>query len=557
MPAKVAIVTRTKDRPLLLKRAIDSVAKQTFQDWTQVIVNDGGDAAKVDALVDALPAALKARLSVLHHPDSLGMQAASNAGIESSESDFICIHDDDDQWDPAFLEKTVGFLETEGAKSPYQGVVAGTEEVIETIGSKNRIKEISRKPHIPLEEISLFRMGYENPFPPIAFCFRRSAWKAIGGFDPRWDVVGDMDFNLRFLLRYEIGVIPEVLAYYHIRESASKESFANSIAEKKSLHKRLFNEFKNTHLRNADSPQTASLALGLNVANYLVEAQWILHDVFHRTRQNHDAVEVLGKAIALEGYEDRFTTLREALAILVDHARDTGLRDEVKGTHVDLARIGEDLGKGLERIGGGLHEDLERIGGGLHEDLERIGGGLHEDLERIGGGLHEDLMEASKARQSMGARFEELIRSTGLPVEGDEFETVRQALHILIDHARDPSVRDYLKTLQGDLQEAARVRHETAARLEELIRSVGIESGEGAAPVQQKLTWLVDFIKDPTRNGEAFRDKVFELLENLERRLAEVEQRTLEVRIGRLRIATIKPSKKQETGAIGDAGDSR
>jgi glycosyltransferase involved in cell wall biosynthesis len=536
MPAKVAIVTRTKDRPLLLKRAIESVAGQAYQDWVQVIVNDGGDVAEVDALVAALPEDLQKRLTVLHHSEPLGMQAASNAGIESCESEFICIHDDDDRWDPAYLEKAVGFLETEGANSPYQGVVAGTEEVMETIDSKNRIKEVSRKPHIPLEEISLFRMGYENPFPPIAFCFRRSAWQALGGFDPRWDVVGDMDFNLRFLLKYEIGVIPEVLAFYHIRESADKESLANSIAEKKSLHKRLFNEFKNTHLRNADSPQTASLALGLNVANYLVEAQWILHDVFHRTRQNQNAVEVLGKSIALEGYEDRFATLREALAILVDHARDTGLRDDVKGTQ-----------KNLERIGGGLHEDVERIGGGLHEDLERIGGGLHEDLERIGGGLHEDLMEASRARQSMSARFEELIRSTGLPADGDSFETVRQALHILIDHARDTGVRDYLQALQADLQEAARVRHETASRLEELIRSVGLEEGEEAAPVHQKLTWLVDFIKDPTRNGEAFRDKVFELLENLERRLAELDQRTLEVRIGRVKIATIKPSKKQET----------
>jgi hypothetical protein len=83
--------------------------------------------------------------------------------------------------------------------------------------------------------------------------------------------------------------------------------------------------------------------------------------------------------------------------------------------------------------------------------------------------------------------------------------------------------------------------------LEELIRAVGLEEGEEAAPVHQKLTWLVDYIKDPTRNGEAFRDKVFELLENLERRLAELDQRTLEVRIGRVKIATIKPSKKQET----------
>lgn len=525
MPARVAIVTRTKDRPLLLKRAIDSVSRQRFKDWTQVIVNDGGTAADVDALVASLPKKLQERIEVLHHPEPLGMQAASNAGIEASESEFVCIHDDDDQWEAGFLEKAVAFLDEAGSESPYQGVVAGTEEVIEKIGPKNRISEVSRKPHIPLEEISLFRMGYENPFPPIAFCFRRSAWKALGGFDPRWDVVGDMDFNLRFLLKYEIGVLPDVLAYYHIRESADEESLANSIAEKKSLHKRLFNEFKNTHLRNAESPQAVSLALGLNVANYLVEAQWILHDVFHRTRQNQDAVDVLSRAIALEGYEDRFSTLREALAILVDHARDTGLREAVQGTQ----------------------KDLKQIGDGLQSDLERIGGGLQSDLERIGGGLHDDLMEASKARQAMGARFEELIRSTGLPSEGEEFETVRQALRILIDHARDTGVRDYLKSLQADLQEAARVRHETASRLEALIRSVGLESGEDAVPVHQKLTWLVDFIQDPTRNGEGFRDKVFELLETLEQRLHELENRSMEVRVGRLKVATIRPAKKQET----------
>ena len=42
---RVAIITRTKDRPFLLPRAIDSVLKQTQGDWIHVIVNDGGDAS--------------------------------------------------------------------------------------------------------------------------------------------------------------------------------------------------------------------------------------------------------------------------------------------------------------------------------------------------------------------------------------------------------------------------------------------------------------------------------------------------------------------------------
>ena len=40
--AKVAIITRTKDRPLLLERAIQSVESQTYSDYVHVILNDGG-----------------------------------------------------------------------------------------------------------------------------------------------------------------------------------------------------------------------------------------------------------------------------------------------------------------------------------------------------------------------------------------------------------------------------------------------------------------------------------------------------------------------------------
>jgi len=39
--ARVAVVTRTKNRAILLERAIHSVLKQKFHDWTHVIVNDG------------------------------------------------------------------------------------------------------------------------------------------------------------------------------------------------------------------------------------------------------------------------------------------------------------------------------------------------------------------------------------------------------------------------------------------------------------------------------------------------------------------------------------
>ena len=51
--AKVAVITRTKDRSEFLKRAINSVLSQTFEDWLHVIVNDGGNSKTVDFLVQS------------------------------------------------------------------------------------------------------------------------------------------------------------------------------------------------------------------------------------------------------------------------------------------------------------------------------------------------------------------------------------------------------------------------------------------------------------------------------------------------------------------------
>ena len=50
---RVAVIVRTKDRSLLLSRALDDILNQTMEDWELVVVNDGGSARPVDELVSA------------------------------------------------------------------------------------------------------------------------------------------------------------------------------------------------------------------------------------------------------------------------------------------------------------------------------------------------------------------------------------------------------------------------------------------------------------------------------------------------------------------------
>src|SRR5690349_8594527 len=106
--ATVAVVIRTKNRPLFLARALDSVLAQTYEDWVAVVVNDVGDREPVEAAVAAVADRARGRVHVLHNSVSRGREAAMNTGVHATASTFLVIHDDDDSWAPTFLEETVG-----------------------------------------------------------------------------------------------------------------------------------------------------------------------------------------------------------------------------------------------------------------------------------------------------------------------------------------------------------------------------------------------------------------------------------------------------------------
>lgn len=223
MTKSVGIVTRTKNRAVLLRRAIESVANQSYDNWVHVIVNDGGDVESVEKLLKPYKENFSERIKVIHNPQSVGMEAASNLGLALLDTEYAVIHDDDDSWSPEFLTRMMGVLQQEQKALPsIQGIICYSNRVIETVtGNLVTIEFTDPFNHwIPAGLVSLDRMLYENMFPPISFIFSLNVCREIGGFNEQLPVLGDWDFHVKFMLKHDIWVLPEPMAFYHHRPTA-------------------------------------------------------------------------------------------------------------------------------------------------------------------------------------------------------------------------------------------------------------------------------------------------------------------------------------------------
>jgi glycosyltransferase involved in cell wall biosynthesis len=248
----VAILLRTKDRPLMLPRALNSIQKQTFKDWQLVIINDGGDASILEKSLTHFRSIYNERLIVINHPTSLGMSRALNVGIDASSSEFIVVHDDDDSWQGNFLEETVAFMQSPTSHD-CGGVITHSIKVLEEIAG-NQIIERNKTDFNsldnPFTRINLFRLLMQNTFPPISFLFRRLVVDKIGYFNEDLPVLNDWDFNIRCGLHYEIGVIHKLLANYHHRINQQNSAYGNSIIATSDLCLQYETAIRNSALRN-------------------------------------------------------------------------------------------------------------------------------------------------------------------------------------------------------------------------------------------------------------------------------------------------------------------
>ena len=263
---KVSIIIRTSTRYIFFDRAIKDILNQTYINWKIIVVNDNGDFDKIKDIIDKNNVSME-KYIIINNDGEHGLHKAINLGARAVDTEYVVVHDDDDTWDKRFLEKTVGYLES---NNNVMGVITHSNKIYEKV-VHDTIKIQKIKPfNTELKDIiSIYDMIKNNLYSPISFIYRSSIYKEIGYFDESLEVLEDWEFNIRFLMKYDIYIIEEILANYHIRSNNDiQDSFKNTITSKKKKHLKYDTMIRNRYLREDLNKNQFGIGILMNILKW-------------------------------------------------------------------------------------------------------------------------------------------------------------------------------------------------------------------------------------------------------------------------------------------------
>lgn len=210
--ATVDIIIPAYNAEAFLAAAIDSVVAQTFPDWRILLVDDGSKDSTPE-IAARYAAHLGARLLIIRQPNA-GLPAARNTALRHATAELVALLDADDIWLPRRLELSVAAFRNR----PEVGLAYGFNARIDPDG---RVLDTfaQRKPHAE-GHVARYIYMRELDLPCPTVTFRRQAAEEAGLFDETLNASEDRDLWVRIALRYQVALVPEVIAHYRVSPQA-------------------------------------------------------------------------------------------------------------------------------------------------------------------------------------------------------------------------------------------------------------------------------------------------------------------------------------------------
>ena len=200
-----------------------------------IVVNDGSSEDELGFLVGLQQ---RFNFQILNQENS-GQSAARNLGVSKATSDYICLLDQDDYYLPKHNQILLENADFEDPKFGFSYGDLWRSNEVGQILSHSSINVKIKHPHTSLSTL----VGKNMFIVPSATLIKRTAFLAVGGFDPELRGFEDDDLFLRFFLAgYSNRFTPEAVTVWTINTSST--SFTESMARSRFIYfKKLLKTF--------------------------------------------------------------------------------------------------------------------------------------------------------------------------------------------------------------------------------------------------------------------------------------------------------------------------
>ena len=187
-----------------LEEAIESVRRQTYEDWELCIADDRSTGERVRPFLEEM-SKRDARLKIVFRETNGGIAACSNSALALARGEWCALLDQDD----LLAEDALAEVARESVDHPEAGLIYSDEDFIDSLGERvNPFFKPDWNPELFLGQNYLNHLGV----------YRTSLLREIGGFREGFEGSQDYDLALRcseHLRADQVRHIPRIL--YHWR----------------------------------------------------------------------------------------------------------------------------------------------------------------------------------------------------------------------------------------------------------------------------------------------------------------------------------------------------
>jgi glycosyltransferase involved in cell wall biosynthesis len=207
VPEASVILSVRDEEPEFLRRAIDSVLGQSFEDFELIVVDDGSSKREtLEELAFTEQRDPRTRVLRLEH---CGLTKALNVGIQIARGHTLFRHDSDDWSEPSRFTEQVRAIREQSDLVLIGSAVALHREDGRFLWNTQ----------LPIGDEEIGRaFPSRNPFCHGAVCMRTDAVRRIGAYDEGLTVSQDYDLFWRLSKCGRVANLDRVL--YHLRRTA-------------------------------------------------------------------------------------------------------------------------------------------------------------------------------------------------------------------------------------------------------------------------------------------------------------------------------------------------